>query len=64
VAMHYIAFAFFLDFAHFPPRDVRSAVLYLPFLALAILGPGLRLAAWAHTRAKRAHFGLGRASSP
>jgi hypothetical protein len=46
VAMNYIAFAFLLDFAKFPSSDLRQSVAYLPFAALAIIGPALRLAAW------------------
>jgi len=63
-AMNYIAFAFILDFVRFPAPDIRSAVLYLPFAALAILGPALKFAAWAQSYAKRAPTSLGRASSP
>ena len=56
-AMNYIAFAFILDFVKFPLTDFREGIKYLPFAALAILGPALKLAAWAqnslsHTRVK------------
>ena len=47
VAMNYIALAFFVDFARFPLNDLGAAVKYLPFAALATVGPMLRLAAWA-----------------
>ncbi len=59
VAMNYIAFAFLYDFAKFPLDDLRSVVRYLPFAALAILGPMLKLAAWVqnqrHTSQAHAH---------
>ena len=46
VGMNYIALAFFVDFLHDPLHGgVASFVSYGPFLALAVLGPGLRLAA-------------------
>jgi hypothetical protein len=48
-AMNYIALAFLLDFAKFPLDDLRQGFAYLPFLALAIVGPALRLAAWVRT---------------
>ncbi len=48
VAMNYIALAI-LDFARLPLEDLRQSLAYLPFLALAILGPALRLGAWAQT---------------
>jgi hypothetical protein len=46
VAMNYIALAFLLDFKRFPIRDLRQNLAYLPFAALAIIGPALRFAAW------------------
>ncbi len=49
VAMNYIAFAFLLDFAKFPPDDLRRRLAYFPFLALSVIGPALRLAAWVRT---------------
>jgi hypothetical protein len=49
VAMNYIAFAFLLDFAKFPPNELRQGLAYFPFLTLAIIGPALRLAAWVRT---------------
>ncbi len=64
VAMNYIALAFLLDFKHFPLHDFRLGVQYLPFAALAILGPALKFAAWAQHYAKHAPIKLGRASSP
>jgi hypothetical protein len=45
VATNYIAFAFLYDFAHFPSS--KGHLTYLPFAALAIVGPLLKLAAWA-----------------
>ena len=46
VAMNYILGAFILDFAR-QTHGLIDDVKYLPFLALAICGPILRLAAWA-----------------
>lgn len=46
VAMNYIALAFFMDFAKFPINSLTTAALYLPFAALAAMGPLLKLAAW------------------
>ncbi len=46
VAMNYIALAFLLDFKRFPISDLRQSLAYLPFAALAIIGPALRFAAW------------------
>jgi hypothetical protein len=48
VAMNYIALAFLLDFKRFPLNDLRESLAYLPFAALAIIGPVLRFAAWFH----------------
>lgn len=48
VAMNYIALAFLLDFKRFPVDNLRESLIYLPFLALAIIGPALRFAAWVH----------------
>ena len=46
VGMNYIAYAFFVDFLHDPLHGgIASFVSYGPFLVLAVLGPGLRLAA-------------------
>ena len=50
VAMNYIALAFLLDFKRFPMNDLRGSLAYLPFAALAIIGPMLRFAAWFHNR--------------
>ncbi len=50
VAMNYIALAFLLDFKRFPMDDLRQSLAYLPFAALAIIGPALRFAAWIHDR--------------
>jgi len=46
IAMNYILLAFLLDFIRIPSADFRSLVLYVPFAALAIIGPVLRLVAW------------------
>jgi|HubBroStandDraft_5_1064220.scaffolds.fasta_scaffold14082_3 hypothetical protein len=46
IAMNYIALAFLLDFKRFPTNDLRENLAYLPFAALAIIGPMLRFAAW------------------
>jgi hypothetical protein len=46
IGLEYIAFAFFFDFVIAPLRGgVRHPLAYLPFAALAIAGPVLRLAA-------------------
>jgi len=51
IATNYIAFAFAYDFVQFSPSaDVLEDIAYLPFAALAILGPALRLAAWVKAR--------------
>jgi hypothetical protein len=47
VAMNYIALAFILDFVKFPLSDFREGVKYLPFAVFAIVGPTIKLAAWA-----------------
>jgi len=48
LGVQYIAFAFLSDFARNPFQGgLRNIVLYLPFLALAVAGPLLRLAAMA-----------------
>jgi hypothetical protein len=45
IGMEYIAFAFLVDFARNPFRGgAANLVAYLPFLALAVAGPALRLA--------------------
>jgi hypothetical protein len=47
VGVEYIALAFLVDFARFRfDGGFFNAVYYLPFLALAIAGPALRLAAF------------------
>jgi hypothetical protein len=47
LGVEYIGLAFLTDFAKHPfPDGVLDAANYLPFLALAIAGPILRLAAW------------------
>ncbi len=53
LGMEYIAFAFLVDFARNPfGGSFAHALAYLPFLALAIAGPGLRLAALARPLAQ------------
>jgi hypothetical protein len=48
VGMNYIAYAFFVDFMKYPLHGgIKHVVEYLPFAILAIIGPFLRLAAWA-----------------
>lgn len=49
VAMNYILFVFILDFSKFQTYRLMDVIKYLPFLALAICAPILRLAAWAKT---------------
>jgi hypothetical protein len=49
VAMNYILFAFIQDFSRFQTYGLIDVIKYLPFLALAICAPILRLAAWAKT---------------
>jgi hypothetical protein len=53
VAMNYIALAFLLDFKRLPLNDLRESLEYLPFAALAIIGPALRFAAWVHYHLSR-----------
>jgi hypothetical protein len=59
VAMNYIALTFLIHFHRPHLTDLSSAVQYSPFAALAIVGPMLRLAAWAkshrHTPDSHAH---------
>jgi hypothetical protein len=45
--MTYIAFAFILDFKRLPLSDFRQSVEYVPFAALSMIAPLLRLAVWA-----------------
>jgi hypothetical protein len=61
VAMNYIALAFLLDFKRFPMDDLRQSLAYLPFAALAIIGPALRFAAWIHDHLSKK---LGRLPAP
>jgi hypothetical protein len=49
VAMNYIAFDFVVDFAR-PLNSAKGVMAYLPFLALALAGPALRLAAYFKVR--------------
>lgn len=54
IGMNYLAYAFAVDFLRDPlAGGLRHAVLYWPFAALAIVGPGLRLAAAAQHLAHR-----------
>jgi len=63
VAMNYILFAFIRDFSSFQTYGLKDVVKYLPFLALAICAPILRLAAWAKTALRApAKMGLPRQS--
>jgi len=63
VAMNYILFAFILDFSRFQTYGLIDVIKYLPFLALAICAPILRLAAWAKTAMRTpAKMGLRRQS--
>lgn len=64
VAINYIAFALLLDFKRFPMNDLRQSVAHLPFAALAILGPTLRLAGWVRNNLVHMPRKLGRLSSP
>lgn len=46
LAMNYLAFNFAVDFIRRqPPNLVTQPLMYLPFAAFAVLGPGLRLGA-------------------
>jgi hypothetical protein len=48
LGMNYIALAFAEDFLRVSPfGGIRHVAAYLPFAALAVAGPALRLAAWA-----------------
>jgi hypothetical protein len=54
IAMNYIAYAFAIDFLRNPlVIDTKHAVLYWPFAALAIIGPGFRFAAMTQRAARR-----------
>ena len=54
IGMNYVAYAFAIDFLRDPwAGGVRHAVLYWPFAALAVIGPGLRLSAAAQQVAYR-----------
>jgi hypothetical protein len=50
VAMNYILLAFLLDFTKFPLNNLPDVIKYLPFAALGVAGPMLKLAAWAQYR--------------
>lgn len=56
VAMNYIAMAFLKDFARLPSHNLLSELRYLPFAALAIIGPILKLTAWAAQAAHGVYF--------
>lgn len=48
VGMNFILYAFFTDFMHNPLHGgTQRLIAYLPFTALTVLAPLLRLAAWA-----------------
>jgi hypothetical protein len=48
VGMNYIAYAFAVDFLRNPLRpEFKHLVEYLPFAVLALVGPSLRVVAWA-----------------
>ena len=64
VAMNYIALVFVLDFAQFRLYDFSEGLKYLPFAALAIVGPALKLAAWAQNNVKHVSARLGGGSRP
>lgn len=54
IGMNYVAYAFAIDFLRHPlAGGFRHAVLYWPFAALAVAGPGLRLTAAAQHVAQR-----------
>jgi uncharacterized membrane protein len=61
IAMNYIALVFLLDFKRFPMADLRQSLAYLPFAALAVIGPALRFAAWIHDHLSKK---LGRLPAP
>jgi hypothetical protein len=47
VGLNFIALAFAVDFMRFPIQaDAKYLLGYLPFVILAIAGPGLRVSAW------------------
>ena len=47
IALNYIAFIFFLDFARLQKSEtVLHLAEYVPFAVLAVAGPALRLLAW------------------
>ena len=62
--MNYIALVFILDFAKFPYSDFSQGLKYLPFAALAILGPALKFAAWVQNNIRHMPIKLGGASRP
>jgi hypothetical protein len=53
LAMNYVALAFIKDFMSHGIGGFRDISMYVPFAALAILGPMLRLAAWIQKRGQR-----------
>lgn len=62
VAMNYIALAFILDFVKFPLYGFYEVMKYLPFAALAIVGPALKIVAFAKNNLR--HMPIGGASRP
>jgi len=60
VAINYIAVTFLIHFHRLHLTDLSSAVQYSPFAALAIVGPMLKLAAWAKESQTYASFARAR----
>jgi hypothetical protein len=57
IGMNYLAYAFAVDFLRHPlAGGLKHAVLYWPFAALAIAGPGLRVAAVVQRIAHRSNL--------
>jgi hypothetical protein len=57
IGLNFIAFAFAVDFlkAPFQP-DAKYLLGYLPFVILAIAGPGLRIGAWLYQNRRNSTF--------
>ena len=54
VGMNYLAYAFAIDFFRDPFHgDAKHLIEYAPFALLSVLGPGLRVAAWAQHIGRR-----------
>jgi hypothetical protein len=55
--LNYIAYAFAVDFLRVPPEaNARYVLGYLPFIVLAVVGPVLRVVAWALSAALPRRF--------